>query len=69
MGPPLGNETPDRDGLVLDYFLGTAWFMETSEIVDAVQALIDQGNVDPPAIREVSWTVREITPFYCPTAS
>jgi hypothetical protein len=40
--------------------------METSEIVDAVQALIDQGNVDPLAIREVSWTVWEITPFYCP---
>ena len=37
MGPPLGTETPERDGLVLDYFLGTAWHAVSSDIVDAVQ--------------------------------
>jgi hypothetical protein len=66
MGPPLGNETPAQDGLVLDYFLGTAWHAETAEILDAVQALIDQGHVDPLAIRDISRTFWEITPFYCP---
>ena len=66
MGPPLGTETPDRDGLVLDYFLGTAWHAVATDIVDAVQALFDEGNVDPVAIRQVNWALWEVTPFYCP---
>ena len=66
MGPPLGIEIPDRDGLVLDYFLGTAWQAESAEVLDAVQALVEQGNVAPAAIRDVSWALREVTPFYCP---
>lgn len=66
MGPPLGTETQNRDGLVLDYFLGTAWYAVASETLDAVQALIDPGNVDPLAIRQVDWLLWEVTPFYCP---
>ena len=66
MGPSAGTQTPDRDGLVLDYFLGTAWYAQTGEILDTVQALIDQGHVDPLAIREIDWAFWEITPFYCP---
>jgi predicted RNA-binding Zn-ribbon protein involved in translation (DUF1610 family) len=66
MGPPLGIEAPARDGLVLDYFLGTAWHAQSAEILDAVQALIDHGHVDPLAIRATSWAFWEITPFYCP---
>lgn len=66
MGPPLGSEAYAQNGLVLDFFLGTAWQAETGEILDSVQALIDQGNVDPLAIREISWRLWEITPFYCP---
>jgi DNA-binding XRE family transcriptional regulator len=33
MGPPLGIETPARDGLVFDYFLGTAWHAQSAEIL------------------------------------
>jgi hypothetical protein len=55
-----------RDWLVLKYFLGTVWHSDTSDVLDAVQALIDQGNVDPVVIRQVSWTLWDITPFYCP---
>lgn len=54
------------DGPVLDCFLGTSWRVEAAGILDAVQALIEQGNVDPAAIREISWTLWYITPFYCP---
>jgi hypothetical protein len=28
--------------------------------------LIDQGHVDPLAIRDISWTFWEIRPFFCP---
>ena len=66
MGPPLGIETPDRDGLVLDHFLGTAWQAQSAEVLDAVQALIEAGNVDPAAIRGISLALRGGTPFYCP---
>lgn len=54
------------DWLVLGYFLGTVWHADTGDVVDAVQALIDQGNVDPVTIREISWALWDITPFYCP---
>lgn len=66
MGPPLGRESYPQGGLVLDFFLGTAWHAETGETLDAVQALIVQGDIDPLAVREISWTLWEITPFFCP---
>jgi hypothetical protein len=31
-----------------------------------VQELIEQGNVDPIAIRAISASLWEVTPFYCP---
>jgi hypothetical protein len=52
--------------VVLRYFLGTVWHPDTGEVLDAVQALIDQGDVDPVVVREVSWTLWDVTPFYCP---
>jgi hypothetical protein len=66
MGPPIGRQVQDLDGLVLDYFLGTAWHSAGSGTLDAVQALIEQGNVDPVAIRDLDWRLWELTPFYCP---
>jgi hypothetical protein len=36
------------------YFLGTVWHADTGDVLDAVQALIEQGNVDPFTIREIS---------------
>lgn len=53
-------------GLVLDCFLGASWHAQAAGILDAVQALIEQGNVDPIAIQGISWTLQDITPFYCP---
>jgi hypothetical protein len=66
MWPTLGNEVPARDGLVLDGFIGTAWCAVTGEVLDAVDALIDRGRVDPAAIRGIGQALWEITPFYCP---
>jgi predicted RNA-binding Zn-ribbon protein involved in translation (DUF1610 family) len=64
--PPSGREPGAGDGLVLNYFLATIWHAGTGDVLDAVQALIEQGNVDPVTIREITWTLWDITPFYCP---
>jgi hypothetical protein len=50
MGPPLGRETSAHDGLVVDYFMGTAWLAADSGALDTVQAVIDSGNVDPVSL-------------------
>jgi hypothetical protein len=65
LGRPSGAELT-AGGLVLDCFLGASWHAQEATILDAVQALIEQGNVDPAAIRAVSWTLCDVTPFYCP---
>jgi len=65
IGRPAGRELT-ASGLVLDCFLGTSWHAQEAGILDAVQALIEQGNIDPVAIREISWTLWDITPFHCP---
>lgn len=63
---PLGGEPAAADGLFLDYFIGTIRRAGTSDVLDAVEALIRQGNVDPVTIQEVSSTLWNITAFYCP---
>jgi hypothetical protein len=65
-GTARGESSSGRDGLVLDYFLGTILHADTGDVVEAVQALIEQGNADPVTIREITWTLWDITPFYCP---
>jgi hypothetical protein len=62
----LLRESGGGDGPVLEYFLGTLWHGDRGDVVDAVQALIEQENVDPVTVREISWTLWVITPFYCP---
>ena len=62
----LPGREPNADGLILDGFLGTSWQAEGAATLDAVQELIEHGNVDPSAIRAISWPLWLITPFYCP---
>ena len=64
-GRPAGTEIT-AEGLVLAGFLGTSRHAEPAGILDAVQALIERGNVDPVAIRAISSTLWNVTPFYCP---
>jgi hypothetical protein len=40
MGAPLGNETYDRDAIVVDYFLGTLAKFADAATLDAVQELV-----------------------------
>jgi hypothetical protein len=35
-------------------------------VLDAVEALIEQGNVDPVTVRGISWALWDVTPFFCP---
>jgi hypothetical protein len=60
------NEPSSGGWLVLNYFLGTVWHADTGDVLDAVQALIEQGDVDPVTVREVSWALWDVTAFYCP---
>ena len=63
---PSSGESAARDWVVLTYFLGPVWHADTGDVLDAVQALIEQGNIDPVTIREITWALWDITPFYCP---
>ncbi|HEY0937607.1 MAG TPA: hypothetical protein VGD91_28190 [Trebonia sp.] len=63
LGPPLGVKTTAADGLVVDYFLGTAWLAAPRAALDAVQALVDEGDADPVALRRFK---PDLAPFYCP---
>jgi hypothetical protein len=57
---------PAAGGLILDYFIGTVRRVVTGDVLDAIEALIGQGKVDPVTIQAVSWSLWEITAFYCP---
>lgn len=63
---PSGREPGTGGWLVLECFLGTVWHAGTPDVVDAVAALIGQGNVDPVTIGEIGWELWDITAFYCP---
>jgi hypothetical protein len=63
---PPGGEPATAGRVFLDYFIGTIRRAVSGDLLDAVEALIEQGNVDPVTIREVSWGLWEITAFYCP---
>jgi predicted RNA-binding Zn-ribbon protein involved in translation (DUF1610 family) len=61
-----GGEPGAGGWLVLEYFLGTVWHPDAGEVLDAVAALIEQGNADPVTIREIAWALWDVTAFYCP---
>jgi hypothetical protein len=63
MGPPLGRQAYDRDGIVVDYFLGTAWKRANPATYAGVRAILSQEAPDPAELRQLDW---ELAPFYCP---
>jgi hypothetical protein len=64
---PRGRGATGGDGSVaLDHFLGGHRRAAAGVALDMVQALIDQGSVDPAAIRDLDWGFWALTPFYCP---
>jgi hypothetical protein len=64
--PPWDGKHATAGELFMDYFLGTIRHSAAGDVLDAVEALIGQGNVDPAVIREVRWALWDITAFYCP---
>lgn len=63
MGPPLGPESHRGDGIVVDYFGGTAWKLAEPGTYVAVRAILDGEQPDPAELRRIDW---ELAPFYCP---
>ncbi len=63
MGPPLGRQSHQRDGIIVDYFLGTAWKRAEPGTYTAVRAILDSAQPDPAELRRIDW---ELAPFYCP---
>ena len=62
MGPPLGRQSQDRDGIVVDYFGGTAWKAAEAPSYQAVREILS-GQAPDPALRRIE---PELAPFYCP---
>ncbi len=63
MGPPLGTQSQASDGVVVDYFGGTAWRHADAQTFQAVQAILTGEQPDPVALHKIDW---ELAPFYCP---
>jgi predicted RNA-binding Zn-ribbon protein involved in translation (DUF1610 family) len=63
MGPPLGLQAQDRDGIVVDYFGSTTWKRAEARVYQAVREILSGGAPDPAALRRIDW---ELAPFYCP---
>lgn len=63
MGPPLGPQSHRRDGIVVDYFGGTAWKLAEVQTYLAVREIFSGEAPDPAALRRIDW---ELAPFYCP---
>jgi hypothetical protein len=53
----------DRDGVVVDYFLGTAWKPVGAATLDAVREIVSSQTPDPVTLRRIiGW---ELASFYC----
>jgi hypothetical protein len=62
MGPPLGPHFQRSDGIVVDYFGGTAWWRAEPGTYAAVCAILDGEQPDPAELRRID---RALAPFYC----
>jgi hypothetical protein len=63
MGPPLGRQAHSRDGIVVDYFGGTAWKYVGARDYEAAREILSSVAPDPAQLRRIDW---ELTPFCCP---
>jgi hypothetical protein len=62
LGPTLGPQAQDRDGIVVDYFGGTLWKHAEARFYQAVCEILGGDTPDPEALRRFDW---EFAPFYC----
>ncbi len=63
MGPPLGPQSQSQDGIVVDYFGGTAWIAADAAAFEAVREILSGEAPDPATLRKAGW---ELAPFYFP---
>jgi hypothetical protein len=63
MGPPLGGQQHARDGVVIDYWLGsTCWMAVDPGTWEGISAVLATRHPDPAALHAIDW---ELAPFFC----
>src|SRR5712691_622083 len=55
LGPPLGRQSQERDGIVVDYFGGTTWTRAEPAVFAAVREILAGDAPDPAALRRIDW--------------
>jgi hypothetical protein len=56
MGPPLGEETYERDGVVVDYWLGTTSWRRLDAAKQArVEQVLTADQPDPADLHKIDW--------------
>jgi hypothetical protein len=63
MGPPLGEQTYERDGVVVDYWLGTTSWRRLDAVRQArVEQVLTANQPDPAELRKIDW---ELAAYWC----
>jgi hypothetical protein len=62
LGPLAGRRVCGGDGIVVDYFGGTAWLALDSAAFGQVSAILAGEAADPAELKRVRW---DMAPFYC----
>jgi hypothetical protein len=63
MGPQLGEQSYDQDGVVVDYWLGTTAWRRLDPVGWArVEAVLTARRPDPGALHAIDW---ELAPYWC----
>jgi hypothetical protein len=63
MGPPIGEETYDRDGVVVDYWLGTtSWRRIDPAVWARIDVILAADQPDPVALHKIDW---ELAAYWC----
>jgi hypothetical protein len=63
MGPPLGEQDYSRDGIVIDYWLGsTCWMAADPGSWQRVSDVLAADRAAPAALHAINW---ELAPFFC----
>jgi hypothetical protein len=63
MGPPLGEQAYDRDGVVVDFWLGsTCWRRLDPARWARIEQVLAAGQPDPAGLHQIDW---ELAAYWC----
>lgn len=63
MGPPFGEQTHERNGVVIDYWLGsTCWRAVDQDTWNRIGEVLSAELPDPGSLHAIDW---ELAPFWC----